>query len=126
MKGKIEPLPVLGDRLRQLREGYGLSQNRLGKMIGLPQASIYRYEHAESVPAPRTLLWYADYFDVSLDYIYGRTDAPQGRLYDYKIQGTSESPELEKFVEMCFDPTTRLNEQLRATLLKMLGEEVNK
>lgn len=28
------------------------------------------------------MLWYADFFDVSLDYIFGRTDKPQGKLYE--------------------------------------------
>ena len=60
------------------------------------------------------------YYDVSLDYIYGRTDNPQGRLYEHK---TKYSPEMEKFVEMCFDPNSRANHQLKATLLKLLSSE---
>ena len=33
---------------------------------------------------------------------------------------------MEKFVEMCFDPNSRMNERLKETLLKMLTEEENK
>ena len=35
------------------------------------------------------------------------------------------NPEMEKFVEMCFDPNSRMNERLKETLLTMLAEEVN-
>ena len=32
-------------------------------------------------------------------------------------------PELAKFVEMCFEPGTRANKELRASILKMVSEE---
>ena len=34
------------------------------------------------------------------------------------------APDMEKFVEMCFDPNSRMNERLKEALLKMLAEEV--
>jgi len=56
------------------------------------------------------------------NYIFGRTDKPQGKLYDYhpKIENTSE--EMRQFVEMCFDPQSPMNDRLKQTLLEMLGE----
>lgn len=64
----------------------------------------------------------ADYYDVSLDYIYGRTDNPQGRYYENKPKIEKAYPEMEKFVEMCFDPDSPMNERLKETLLQMLKE----
>lgn len=115
-------LKVVGERLRTLREGMKLSQSRLAKMIGTTQASINRYETATSAPPQKTLLWYADYFDVSLDYIFGRTDKPQGKLYEYKPKIAEDSEEMRRFVEMCFDPNSPMNERLKQTLIEMLGE----
>lgn len=112
----------VGERLRTLREGMKLSQSSLAKMIGTTQASINRYETATSAPPLKTLLWYADYFDVSLDYIFGRTDKPQGKLYEYKPKITKDSEEMQRFVEMCFDPNSPMNKRLKETLLQMLGE----
>ncbi len=112
----------VGERLRTLREGMKLSQSSLAKMIGTTQASINRYETATSAPPLKTLLWYADYFDVSLDYIFGRTDKPQGKLYEYKPKITKDSEEMRRFVEMCFDPNSPMNKRLKETLLQMLGE----
>ena len=63
-------MKILGERMKQLREESGFSQNKLAKLVGLPQSSINRYESGFSNPAPETLVWYADYFDVSL---VGRT-----------------------------------------------------
>lgn len=115
-------MKVVGERLRTLREGMKLSQSRLAKMIGTTQASINRYETATSAPPQKTLLWYADYFDVSLDYIFGRTDKPQGKLYEYKPKIAEDSEEMRRFVEMCFDPNSPMNERLKQTLIEMLGE----
>lgn len=46
--------------------------------------SINRYENAQTEPPSKALLCYADYFDVSMDYIFGRTEHPQGKLYEYR------------------------------------------
>ena len=115
-------MKIVGERLKILREGVKLSQVKLAKLMGSTQASINRYETNGSSPSQETFLWYADYFDVSLDYIFGRTDKPQGKLYEYhpKIEKTSE--EMRQFVEMCFDPNSPMNDRLKQTLLEMLGE----
>lgn len=117
-------LKIISQRLRLLRQEAGLSQTKLGQLVGLPQSSIYRYEQGHSAPSPETFRWYADYFDVSLDYIFGRTDDPHGAHYDYKPKFEVINPEMQKFVEMCFDPNSRMNERLKETLLQMLAKEV--
>ena len=118
-------MKVIGERLKILRIEAGLSQAKIGQLLSLPQASIYRYEHGLAAPTPKTFRWYADYFDVSLDYIYGRTDDPHGVYYEYKPKFAAINSELEEFVEMCFDPNSRMNAQLKETLLMMLAKEVH-
>lgn len=119
-------MDILAQRLRYLRDGVRLSQVKIANIIGTTQASINRYETGQSVPPPKVLLWYADYFDVSMDYIYGRTDNPQGKLYNYQPelvrQKAENNEELKQFVEMCFDPQSPLNDRLKQTLLSMLEE----
>ena len=102
------------------REHDRISQNKLAKLIGIQQSSLNRYESGFSNPTPETLLWFGDFFDVSMDYIFGRTDKPQGKMYKYKPR---LDPDMMKFVEMCFEPGTRANRELRASLLKMMTEE---
>ena len=113
-------MKIVGERMKKLREEAGISQNKLAKLIGIQQSSLNRYESGFSNPTPETLLWFGDFFNVSMDYIFGRTDKPQGKMYKYK---TRLDPDMMKFVEMCFEPGTRANRELRASLLKMMTEE---
>ena len=110
---------IIGDRIKELREGVGLSQAKLAALVGTTQASINRYEQAQSNVPPERLLWYADYFDVSMDYIFGRTDQPQGKLYDFKPK-IEDNDDMRKFIEMCFDPDSPMSGKLKDTLLQMM------
>ncbi|MCL2109940.1 MAG: helix-turn-helix domain-containing protein [Oscillospiraceae bacterium] len=115
-------MKILSERLRGLREGIKISQTKIANLIGTTQTSVNRYETDGATPTAETLVWYADYFDVSLDYIFGRTDKPQGALYEYKPKFVQSSDEMKHFVEMCFDPRSPMNDRLKQTLLEMLSE----
>ena len=114
----------LGMRLRALREGIGLSQSKFADVIGSTQSSINRYEQGQSAPSLETLVKYADYFDVSMDYLFARTDKPQGKLYEYRPKIATGSEEMRQFIEMCFDPQSPMSKKLKQTLLQMM--EVDK
>ena len=64
-------------RLKELRESRGISQVRLAIELDLNQNSISRYESGAREADYKTLIAIADYFDVSLDYLFGRTDCQQ-------------------------------------------------
>ena len=117
----------VAQRLKSLRESVGVSQAKLAALMGATQASVNRYENGQSSPPPKILLWYADFFDVSLDYIFARTEQPEGKLYEHKPKVveaiTQENKELRQFVDMCFDPTSPVSEKLRETLTKLLEEQ---
>jgi transcriptional regulator with XRE-family HTH domain len=113
---------VVADRLRALRESVKFSQNKICALNNCTQSSLNRYENNQSTPPLEILLWYADYFDVSMDYIFGRTDKPRGKLYEYKPKIIENDAEMQRFVEMCFDPNSPMNDRLKQTLLEMLGE----
>jgi repressor LexA len=116
---------IISERLRTLRKSLGYSQNELAKMIGVTQASVNRYEHDTITPPPETFLWYANFFGVSLDYIYGRTDDPQGVMKKLEAgaikEQFSDDEKLRKFVEFCFAPGTAGNEKLKDVIVEMLG-----
>lgn len=112
----------VAERLRHLRESVKLSQVKMAEIVGVKQSSLNRYELNQASPTFETLTRYADYFDVSMDYIFGRTDKPQGKLYEYKPKIAEDSEEMRRFVEMCFDPNSPMNKRLKETLLQMFGE----
>ena len=85
----------------------------MAEIVGVKQSSLNRYELNQASPTFETLTQYADYFDVSMDYIFGRTDNPQGKLYEYKPKIQQSDPQMQKFVEMCFDPTSPMNARLK-------------
>ena len=115
----------LGERLRILRESVKLSQVKMAELLGVKQSSINRYEQGLSAPSLETLVKYADYFDVSMDYLFARTDKPQGKLYDYRPKIATGSEEMRQFIEMCFDPQSPMSEKLKQTLLQMMEVESN-
>jgi transcriptional regulator with XRE-family HTH domain len=63
-------------RLKELRRARGITQQRLAIELDLNQNSISRYESGEREADYRTLIAFADYFDVSIDYLLERTDDP--------------------------------------------------
>ena len=115
-------MKIVGQRLRALRESVKMSQTKIGALFGCKQSSINRYESGEASAPYEVLLQYADHFDVSMDYIFGRTDNPQGKLYENKPKVEKIYPEMEKFIEMCFDPGSPMNERLKESLLQMMKE----
>lgn len=67
-------MEIFSERLRELRIESGLSQEALGKIIGVQRHAIYSYEKGRACPEMKNLVILADYFDVSMDYLAGRTD----------------------------------------------------
>ena len=57
--------------LKDLRLKHGLSQEDLGKIIGVGRTTISMYESGNIVPRQEGLLKIASYFDVSVDYLTG-------------------------------------------------------
>lgn len=59
-------------RLKQLRENKGLTQAELAKLVDISASSIGMYEQGRREPSQEVLLQFADFFNVSVDYILGR------------------------------------------------------
>lgn len=116
-------MKIVAERIRSLRESAKLSQVKMGEIVGAKQSSLNRYEQDQTSPSYETLVRYADYFDVSLDYIFARTDKPQGVTYEFKPKATPEKEDMRRFIEMCFDPQSPMNEKLKETLFRMMEGE---
>lgn len=113
----------IGQRMKELREASHLSQKAIAQLAGSNQATVAKTETGKMAPSVKLLIWWADYFDVSLDYLCCRTDQPQGKLYECKPRMSINSDDFKQFVEMCFDPTSPFNAQLKDTLIQMMEEQ---
>jgi len=65
---------LLGTQIKKLRNEKGLTQERLAKKIGLSRGSLSMIEINKREPDNKTLQKLADFFDVSVDYLLGRTN----------------------------------------------------
>lgn len=72
-------MPNLSDRLQELQKQSGILKKDIAQAVGLSIMGYYRYERGEREPSMSTLIALADYFDVSLDYLVGRSDEPKWR-----------------------------------------------
>jgi len=123
-----EQIVLVAGRLRGLRESLEIPQSKIAELLGTNQSAINRYEHGQAEAPYKTLIWYADYFDVSLDYIFCRTDNPQGVLYknqpDTLRKKIPNSPEFREFIEACFDPRSPMSTKLKEMMIKLAeGDE---
>lgn len=64
-------------RLKEIRKQRNITQIKLAMDLNLNQNSISRYESGEREADYTTLIAFADYFDVSIDYLLERTDNPK-------------------------------------------------
>lgn len=70
-------MATFAQRLQKLRKGKQQTQEQMAQMCSMSARGYQNYEIGKSTPNYRTLLLLADYFDVSLDYLVGRSDNPQ-------------------------------------------------
>ena len=61
-------------RLKEIRKKRKISQLKLTLDLNMNQNTISRYENMERQADYQTLVRFADYFGVSLDYLLGRID----------------------------------------------------
>ena len=64
-------------RLKELRKGRNITQLKMAMDLNMSQNTISRYENGEREPGLEELVRIADYFDVSIDYLLGRTENPK-------------------------------------------------
>lgn len=64
------------ERLKAIRISRNLTQKQVYESVGMSALGYQRYEYGDREPAFKNLLALADFFDVSLDYLCGRSDDP--------------------------------------------------
>ena len=65
------------NRIRETREGKGLSQKQVALEVGVKSPSVSNWESGKTTPTPENYIAMARLFDVSVDYLLGREDAPK-------------------------------------------------
>lgn len=100
--------------LKMLREKQGYSQKQLADVLHVSKNSISHYELGRCMPGIDVLIGIADIFDVSLDYLLGRSKANLSkRLLEKNVD--------KKTAEEILEDILRLDKEHRHDLLKLLS-----
>ncbi|WP_288186080.1 helix-turn-helix transcriptional regulator [uncultured Sporomusa sp.] len=70
-------MQIIAQRLKETRAKRGVTQATIASAIGIQEVAYQRYEYGTRVPAAESLCKLADYFNISTDYLLGRTDNPK-------------------------------------------------
>ena len=70
---------IFSERLKALRASKGIKQSDLADLIGVRNTTVSMMEGGQRAPSAEVMYSLADYFDVSLDYLVGRSDEPRRR-----------------------------------------------
>lgn len=62
----------IGQKLKELRKAYGLTQEQLSGKLGISRVNYTRYENDKVRPDYETLINIADFYDVTLDELFDR------------------------------------------------------
>ena len=78
---------MFSERLRKLREEKKISQLELAKFLNISQQALSKWEQNISQPDNNVLIILSNYFDVSVDYLLGKSDNknPSNGLYTKTI-----------------------------------------
>ncbi|MGB9804363.1 helix-turn-helix domain-containing protein [Desulfofundulus sp.] len=68
---------VFSARLRQLRKANNLTLEQVGQAIGMRKSSLSDIENCKQPISFDAAIRLADFFDVSIDFLLGRTDNPK-------------------------------------------------
>ena len=69
-------MSVFSERLRETRQKRIFTQKNISDHLGIAERAYQNYEYGNREPNLETLVKLADFFDVSLDYLVGRSDDP--------------------------------------------------
>lgn len=93
-------MDTLGSRLKQLREETGFTLEYVANKLGTTKVSIGRYERDEREPKSDMLNLLASFYNVSVDYLLGRTDDSKPPVVvETEILNKKDNKRIDKIME---------------------------
>lgn len=100
-------------RLKELRASIGLSQSALADELNTSKSSINMYERGEREPSIATLEAIADFFNVDMDYLLGKSDCKNRYLESLSFNSSNQDPTTQKIL----DATLGMSDEEKRQLL---------
>ncbi len=113
-------MDMLSNRLKQLRIEKGKTQKEMAKDLGTTDVSIGRYEKGEREPKTDMLNALANYFDVTTDYLLGRTDEknPKKEINNATTIAAHRLGDIEQLPDDAIDEINNYIDLMRLKYLK--------
>lgn len=96
-RSEIEIMDTMGDRIRTLRVERGMSQVAVAKRLDVKPTTYNSWERNATKPKHEKVLEIADFFETTLDYLYGRSNDRHISLDEYKMEKLLENKILRIF-----------------------------
>lgn len=99
---------MIGDKIRELRLEHRMSQTELARAVHASQQAVTKWENGRSEPSSSAIADIANYFNVSSDYLLGRTTnripdkdlSKNQKLVAYSIDPDISDEERQAIIEM--------------------------
>lgn len=104
---------MLAKRLRQLRKATGANQAEIAKLLGISREAYSMYETNRRQPGNEMLRILANHYEVSVDYMLGRTDVPEVAMY------------LENDEKFLLDTFRNVDSRARETIMTLVNYEAS-
>lgn len=109
-------MATFSDRLKELRKEKGLTQKDLAKVLYVNQSAISKYELGTNSPENKFLVQLADYFNVSTDYLLGKSDIRTNNKCKEELIEKKLKEILNCFIEAGYDPNEITKEEFKLVL----------
>lgn len=87
---------AIGQRIKDLRMSRGLTQEQLADILKISKSRIGMYEIGKREPNFEMLEAIADYFNVDMNYLLGKSDVPNQLMWASRLEEINQSVDLEK------------------------------
>lgn len=101
---------MVARRLRSLREAKGLSQEKLGQILGMSQQAVAKWEKGINIPDANTLLKMSALYQVSVDYLLcNKISTQEQAVYDQRIRKLP--PDKKRILDTILNELERTNKE---------------
>jgi len=100
----------IAEIIKKLRSEKNLTQKQLAEEIGVSKSTVAMWETGDRKPSRELLEQVADYFNVDMDYLYGRTHIRKARLFDEDGNEYVNKEHLNHFID---DETREIAQEIK-------------
>ncbi|UZQ85079.1 helix-turn-helix domain-containing protein [Thermoclostridium stercorarium] len=108
---------MLSERIKELRNEKGISQSALANHLGLTQQAIAKWEKGIAEPDSEMLKKIATFFDVSVDYLLGRTDI--------RKLNKNDNEDFPEDVKVLMRSVSKLTDKQKEIVKRLVQEFIN-